>query len=168
VGDETPAVMPEGLDFEGLLVAALLDRRANGLGKTAIDYAEVVVVNGSVFERAGAEFSALRGAAAAEVVEAESGVEPGARGPIEGVAEDESLLIAVANEGKKESGFANVLAGGSGGVGQPHERDTEEAEIGIEQGDMVLDGDFGARRVKLPGGLLGIADGDPGMLDDVD
>jgi hypothetical protein len=31
-----------------------------------------------------------------------------------------------------------------------------------------LHGDFGARGIKLPGGLLRIADGDPGMLDDVD
>jgi len=33
---------------------------------------------------------------------------------------------------------------------------------------VALHSDFGFRRVKLPGGFLGIADGDPGMLDDVD
>jgi hypothetical protein len=32
---------------------------------------------------------------------------------------------------------------------------------------VVLDGDFGARSVKLPGGLPRIADGDPRVLDDV-
>jgi len=70
-------------------------------------------------------------------------------------------LIAVPDERQEESGFANVLAGGRGRVRQPDQRHAEEAEIGIDHRDVVLDGNFGARSVKLPGGLPRIADGDP-------
>src|SRR5258707_12991938 len=66
VRDKTPAVMPKGLHFQSLLMAALFDRRAAGLRNATVDHAGKVIVNGRVFEGAGADFGALGGAAAAE------------------------------------------------------------------------------------------------------
>src|SRR5882672_4430611 len=160
--------MPERLHFQGLLVAALVNRRAAGLREAAVDHPKIVVTDGSVFVRAGANFAALSGAATAEIIEAEGGIEPGARRPIEGVANHKTLLVAVANQWKKESGFANAFTGRGRRVGQPDQGNAEKSEVRIDQCDVVLDGDSGFRGVKLPGGLLGIADGDPGMFDDVD
>src|ERR1700739_3802333 len=61
-----------------------------------------------------------------------------------------------------------MLAGGRGRVWQPDQRNAVEAEIGIEHRDVLLDGELGLRGVKLPRGFLWIADGEPGMLEDVD
>ena len=49
VGDEAPVMGPEGLHFELLLVAALLD--------AAVNHAEIVVVNGGIFEGAARNFA---------------------------------------------------------------------------------------------------------------
>src|SRR5260370_29632539 len=123
--------MPKGCQFRALLMASLCDRRGAGLRNATVDHAEIVIEKGRVFEGGGADFGALGGDAAAEVVETQRGIEPGARRPIKGVADDESFLIAVADEGQEESGFANVLAGGRGRVRQPDQRHAEEAEIWI-------------------------------------
>src|SRR5258707_5577396 len=66
VRDKTPAVMPKGLDFQGLLMAALFDRRAAGLRKAAVDHTQKSIVNGRVFARAGGDVGRVgRGPAAA-------------------------------------------------------------------------------------------------------
>src|SRR5437899_12717309 len=111
--------MPEGLHFQSLLVAALVDRRAAGLREAAVNHTEIIELDGGVFEGAGADFGALGGAAAAEVVETERGIEPCAWRPVKGVAKDESFMVAVANDRDEETRFVNVLACGSGGMGEP-------------------------------------------------
>src|SRR5258707_10935192 len=75
VRDKTPAVMPKGLHFQGLLMAALFDRRAAGLRNATVAHAEIVIRNGRDFEGAGAELGAVGGAAGAGGFETEGGIE---------------------------------------------------------------------------------------------
>src|SRR5271170_6495853 len=149
-----------------MFVAALFLGNA-ARSDAAIDDAEIGIANGSALEGARAKFGAFRGAAAAEILEPEGGVEPGFRRPIESVTDHKPLAVALADHRQKEPGLADMIARGSGGIGQPDQRDPVEVKAGIEQRHLFLQGDLGARSKKLPGGMLGITDGEPAMVDDV-
>src|SRR5208283_2056734 len=60
-----------------------------------------------------------------------------------------------------------MLASRNGGIGQPEKRDTIEAEVGIDQGNVFFESHLRFRSIKLPGGLHGIANGEPAVMDDV-
>ena len=85
VCDEAPAVWEKRLNFQLLLVAALFFDECGvvraGELKPAVNDAEVGVFDGGVFERPGAKFGALGGAAFGEQFGAHGGVQPGFRRP---------------------------------------------------------------------------------------
>src|SRR5205823_2341581 len=82
--------------------------------------------------------------------------------------EDEALARALADVGNEESGRADFAARGSGSIREPDEWDAEETEVGVEECDGLVEVDPRVRRVELPLGVLGIADGDPGAVDEID
>src|SRR6266478_3442219 len=161
VRDEAPASRKERLDFQLLLVASLRVENAGGIGKTAIDDAVIVIPEGSVLPGFGAKVATLGRAATAEVLSAEGSVHPRQWRPVKSVAEDEAFAIAIAWLGNEESGLTDLGAGGRGSVGEPDERNAEQAEVGADQGDVFVEADAGVRRIELPRGTPRIANGDP-------
>jgi len=69
--------------------------------EAAIDHAEIGVLDGSVLEGASAKFGAFGGAAFGEKFVAEGGVEPGFRGEIESISQDEPLGVALTDDGRR-------------------------------------------------------------------
>ena len=167
VGDEAPAVIPEGLDFQLLLVAALVLEDVVRVPYAAILNTVVGVFDGGVFKRACAELGALGGTATAEIFEAHGGIHPSFRGPIEGIASDETLAIAVADDGNEKAGLADMFPGRSGSERQPDKRNAVKAEIGVNEGHAFVDGNLGFGCIELPSGVIRIAYREPGMTNDV-
>ena len=60
-----------------------------------------------------------------------------------------------------------MFACGSSGKRKPNKWDSINPEIGIDQGNLLVQGDPGFGRIKLPGRFVRIADGEPGVVDDV-
>ena len=60
-----------------------------------------------------------------------------------------------------------MRARGRRGVRQPDQRHTKHSKIGVDEGDVFLEANARARRVKLPLRPLRIADGHPGASNDV-
>ena len=87
---------------------------------------------------------------------------------IKSVTEDEALARALADVGDEESGRADFAARRSGSIREPNERDTEKTEVGVDECDGLVEVDPRVRRVELPLGVLGVADGDPGAVDEID
>ncbi len=54
------------------------------------------------------------------------------------------------------------------GIGQPQERHAVQPEIGIDQRHAFFQRDFGVGRVKLPGGMLRVANCEPGVAHEID
>src|SRR6266436_975322 len=158
----------QGLHGELLLVAALRMANAGLVQEAAVDDAEISVFDGSIFEWPGAKFTAFFGTAAAEVLCADGGVEPGSRRPIVGVAKDETFPRAVAWLRNQETGLADFASRGCGGVRKPNEWDAEEAKIRVDERDGLIQTNARVRGVELPFGMLRVADGDPGFTNEVD
>ena len=171
VGDKTPAVEKKRLNFELLLMAALFlaDGVAAGAGndQAAVDHAKVSVLDGSVFERASAEFGPLGGTAHGEILRAESYVEPRLWREVNGIPKNQTFRIGLTNDGKQDAGLANFFACRRGGIGKPDERNAEEAKVGVDEGDAFAETNARLGRIKLPGGMTRIADGDPAPVDEV-
>src|SRR5271157_676273 len=168
IGDEAPAMAPERLHFELLLMPALIYQCTASTRNAAIEDPVVAVLDGSVLKRTGAKVATLAPAPAAEVFKTKCGIHPGFWGPVEGIANDEAFAVAVADDGHEKTGLPNMLASRSGGIGPPEKRDTIEAEVGVDQSDGFLEGQLRFRSIKLPGGMRGIADGEPGVANDVE
>jgi len=77
IGDEAPAMVPERLHLELLLMAPLLDQRAVGTRDAAIDNAEIGVFDRRVLKRTGAKLATLGPTAEAEVFKPKHGIQPG-------------------------------------------------------------------------------------------
>ena len=167
VGDEAPAVIPEGLDFQLLLVAALVLEDVVGVPYAAILNTVVGVFDRGVFKRACAELGALGGTPTAEIFETHGGIHPSLRGPIEGIASDETLAIAVADDGNEKAGLADMFPGRSGSEWQPDKRNAVKAEVGVNECHAFVDGNLGFGCIELPGGVIRIAYREPGMTNDV-
>ena len=134
----------------------------------AVDDAEIVIANSGVFPRCGAKLRTLCGAAPAEVFGTKCGVHPTCGGPIEFVTEDEALAGAVPSDGDKEAGLSDLGSGRRSGIRHPDERNTEQAEVGVDDGHGLADAHAGTRRIKLPFGMIGITHGDPRLVNEVE
>ena len=159
IGNKAPAMIPQRLHFQLLLVSALI---------LAVLHAKIRVSNGCVLKRTRTKANAFAGTTTAEIFKAGSQVHPGSGRPVESIANREALDGAVADDGKQESGLAYAFARRRCGIRQPEERDAVEAEIGIDQRDALFEGDFGFGSVKLPSRMLRIANCEPGVADDIE
>src|SRR5712664_3714558 len=167
IGYEPPASAKQRLNFHALLFAALWATGAIGIEQAAVVDAKIGIADRRVLKRLGAKFAALQNAAAAHELRANGGVHPGRGSQIKSVAQDEALARALANIRDEESGLADSAAGGSGGVGQPNQRDAEKPEVGVDERDRLAEVDARVGRVELPFGMQGIANGDPGAMHEI-
>ncbi len=140
----------------------------NDGGNAAIDHAKVGVVDRSVFPRLGTEVAAFGRAAAAQEFGADRRIHPGIGRPIKSVAKDEAFAAAVADNREKEAGLPDFFSRGSGRIGEPDERDAEQAEVRVDERGGFVDLDARVLREKLPARMFRIADGDPGRGQDVE
>ncbi len=99
---------------------------------------------------------------------ANGSVHPRSGSQIKSITGNEALERALANIGNEEAGLAYFAAGGGGGIREPDERDAEKTEVGVDQRDGFIETDPRVGRVELPFGVLGVADGDPRAVDEVD
>src|SRR5712664_3483057 len=165
---EAPAAGEQGLDFEALLLATLRSAYAVGVEDAAVVDTKIGVINRSVLEGLGAECSAFEKAAAAHVLAANGSVHPRIGLQVTATTENEALERALADVGNEETGLADLVAGGGGGVREPNERNAEKTKIGVDQRDGFIEPDPRVGCVELPIGVLGIAYGDPAAVDKVD
>src|SRR6267143_2987189 len=163
---EAPAAGKQGLDFQPLLLATLRSADAVNEDAAVVD-TKIAVINRGVFEGPGAESSAFEKAAAAHVLAANDSVQPRGGREIESITENEALERALADIGNEETGLADLAAGGGGGIREPDERDAEKSKVGVDQGDGFIEMDPRVGRIELPRGMLGVADGDPRPVDEV-
>src|SRR5258708_39333303 len=164
---EAPAAGKQGLDFQPLLLATLRSGEAGNEDDAVVD-SKIAVINRGVFEGPGAESSAFEKAAAAHVLAANGSVHPRSGSEIESISGNEALERALANIGNEEAGLAYFATGGGRRVREPDERNAEKAEVGVNQCDSFIEADPRVGRVELPLGVLGVADGDPAAVDEVD
>src|SRR5882672_7381990 len=134
----------------------------------SVDDAEIFVADRSVFPGRGAELGSLRRAAPAEVLSAKRGVHPTCGGPVKFITEDEALAGAVPSDGDKEAGLPDLGSGRRSGIRHPDERNTEQAEVGVDDSHGLADAHPGTRRIKLPFGMIGITHGDPRLVNEVE
>ena len=99
---------------------------------------------------------------------AKGSVHPQSGGQKKSITENEALARALADVGNEETGRADSAARGGGGVRKPDEGYAEKTEVGVDERDGSIETDPRVRRVELPLRMLGIADGDPGAVNEVD
>src|SRR5882724_10874249 len=167
ISDEPPASAKQRLNFHALLFAALWAAGAIGIEQAAVVDTKIGIEDRGVLKRLGTKFAALEDAAAAHELRANGGVHPGRGSQIKSFAQDEALARALANIWDEESGLADSAAGGSGGVGQPNQRDAEKPKVGVDERDSLAEVNARVGRVELPFGMQGIANGDPGAMDEI-
>ena len=97
VRNEAPIIWQERLRGQALFVAALMQ---------TVDYAEIVVVDGSALPRRSAELAAFGGAAPAEILRTQGGVHPIDGRPVKFIAEDETFAGAVSRDGNQNARLA--------------------------------------------------------------
>ena len=99
---------------------------------------------------------------------AQGSVHPRSGSKIKSITEDEALARALSEVGDEETGRADLAARGGGGVREPDEGHAEKTEVGVDERDSFIQTDPRVGRVELPLRVLGIADGDPGAVDEID
>src|ERR1700751_2937093 len=131
------------------LMSALVDGRAYGLGKAAVDHAEVADIEPRIFPRTHPDISRLAPAALAEVGGANRRVCPICGRPIESFTQNEAFPIAIADVWNHEPGIAPAFCWKSG-VGQIDHRNRVDSEVAILEVDGLAQVDRRHRRIKLP------------------
>ncbi len=101
-------------------------------------------------------------------MDAQRCIQPWGGSQIISITDNEALARALADIRDEEAGRADLAARGGGSVREPDERHAEKTEIGVDESDGFIEADSRVRRVELPLGMLGIADGDPRAVDEVD
>ena len=153
--------------FEALLLAALGRARAVRVQEAAVVHGEVGVLDGSIFEWLGAKSAAFEQAAAAHELRAESGIEPGQGREIKGLTQNEAFAGTLTDVRNEEAGLPDFASRGGGGVRKPDEGNAEQTEVGVDQGDSLVEANARFGSIELPIGAAGITDGDPGALHEI-
>src|SRR5713101_5801233 len=121
-----------------------------------------------MFDRLGAEGRTLEETSAAHELDAQGSVHPRSGSQVKSIADDEAFSRALADIGNEDTGSADFTPRGRGGIRKPDKRHAEKTEVGVDERDSLVETNPGVRGIELPLGMLRIADGNPGAVDEVD